>query len=108
LTNENQRFAHVKSVAVSGSESASAFWNPLTNANTDSDSKADGLRFGFIFATVSHAICGASDDYEKATAGWGLINEQLYFRNSPSRAFAFKGFGAPCEARKCQLEVSGP
>jgi hypothetical protein len=40
---ENQGFAPVKSVAVSGSESASAFRNPLAIANpdTDSDSEAD-------------------------------------------------------------------
>jgi hypothetical protein len=56
MMHENQRFAAVKSVAVSGSESASAFWNLLAVANpdTDTDSEADGLRFGFIF----EADCG--------------------------------------------------
>jgi hypothetical protein len=49
MTRENQRCAPLKSVAVSGSESASAFLNRLTIARPDTDAEADGLIISSVF-----------------------------------------------------------
>jgi hypothetical protein len=74
MAHENQRFAPVKSVAVSGSESASAFWNPLAIANPDTDSEADGLRFRFIFEAVFHVLMAHTMWHENAAISQRVFN----------------------------------